>query len=677
MGVLGGSVGRGGPGDVALYTGLNLSGHNYASVFLSGVDDQFGNYGVSSTDASAVNYFAGKVGIGTAFPGEKMQLEVKGSVSIYDGAPGNYNNGDNSLFFGREQQNAYTFGEWGIQYVKSGIIGNPVGGLNFWKPSPSDGTAQGLNNILFITDNGNLGIGTSAPDASSLLDVYSTNKGLLIPNVALTGANDATTIASPATSLLVYNPGTYFSPAGYYYNAGTPGVPNWISLSSNGGNAWQLAGNAGTNPPTDFIGTTDNKDVVFERNGVRAGLLNQNYGNTDEGNTSWGVDALPSPSTNSLSNVAIGCRALYSTHNGTVNTAIGNDAGGAYDGNFNTFLGAGANANAAGLQYATAVGCNALARDSEWLELGNVNTQIYSPTNVSILIGSDRRFKNNVQENVKGLEFIKKLRPVTYQMDTKKLDDFIIQNMPDSAKIKHQAGMDFAASTAKIRSGFIAQEVAKAAIACGFSSSIVGVPADTNTGIYSLGYTEIVVPLVKAVQELSHIIDSMASHSKTIDSLMNKQKISDSLNALQIAKQNVIINSLLNHQKKNDSLITVALNCCATGATHKTMQNNESNDTAKTTLEIKLSLPAEIYMSEAHPNPNNGKAEIDYYLPSSVSNAQIVFIDMLGKVINEVKLVSGYGTISVDTQNLASGNYTFTLVTDGKVYDTKKMVRSK
>jgi len=50
---------------------------------------------------------------------------------------------------------------------------------------------------------------------------------------------------------------------------------------------------------------------------------------------------------------------------------------------------------------------------------------------------------------------------------------------------------------------------------------------------------------------------------------------------------------------------------------------------------------------------------------------------MFGKVINETKLMSGYGTISVDTQNLPSGNYTFSLITDGKVYDTKKMTRNK
>lgn len=50
-----------------------------------------------------------------------------------------------------------------------------------------------------------VGIGTTNPHPSSILEVVSGNKGLLIPRVALTGRNDVTTIPSPAKSLLVYN----------------------------------------------------------------------------------------------------------------------------------------------------------------------------------------------------------------------------------------------------------------------------------------------------------------------------------------------------------------------------------------------------------------------------------------------------------------------------------------
>lgn len=53
---------------------------------------------------------------------------------------------------------------------------------------------------------GRVGIGTTSPDASAVLDMTSTNKGVLVPRVALSsGAGVSTPVSSPATGLLVYN----------------------------------------------------------------------------------------------------------------------------------------------------------------------------------------------------------------------------------------------------------------------------------------------------------------------------------------------------------------------------------------------------------------------------------------------------------------------------------------
>jgi len=49
------------------------------------------------------------------------------------------------------------------------------------------------------------GIGTTSPNASAKLDVYSTDKGFLPPRVTLTSATVAAPITSPAEGLLVYN----------------------------------------------------------------------------------------------------------------------------------------------------------------------------------------------------------------------------------------------------------------------------------------------------------------------------------------------------------------------------------------------------------------------------------------------------------------------------------------
>src|SRR6185312_7812807 len=56
----------------------------------------------------------------------------------------------------------------------------------------------------------NVGINSTGatPDASSMLDIVSSSKGLLIPRVALTATNTAGPVISPTTSLLVYNTAT-------------------------------------------------------------------------------------------------------------------------------------------------------------------------------------------------------------------------------------------------------------------------------------------------------------------------------------------------------------------------------------------------------------------------------------------------------------------------------------
>ena len=104
----------------------------------------------------------------------------------------------------------------------------------------------------------------ASPDTSAMLDLQSTNKGLLIPRLSLTALTDAATIPLPAHSLLVYNTNTSLSGGeGYYYNSGTTASPSWVKLTSTN-SGWQLTGNSGTTPGTNFVGTTDSIDLVFK-----------------------------------------------------------------------------------------------------------------------------------------------------------------------------------------------------------------------------------------------------------------------------------------------------------------------------------------------------------------------------------------------------------------------------
>jgi hypothetical protein len=85
--------------------------------------------------------------------------------------------------------------------------------------------------ILFIGalasfgQNKNMGVGTLTPDPSAILELQSTDKGLLIPRVSLTSLTDVVTIPSPAISLLVFNTNAALSGGiGFYWWNGTQWV---------------------------------------------------------------------------------------------------------------------------------------------------------------------------------------------------------------------------------------------------------------------------------------------------------------------------------------------------------------------------------------------------------------------------------------------------------------------
>lgn len=128
-----------------------------------------------------------------------------------------------------------------------------------------------------------VGIGTTTPNAA--LDIESTNNGLLIPRIALVATN-IPSVLTPTISELVYNTATSgVSPnnvtPGFYYWDGT----QWVRVFMNSNNNWSTGGNIGTNPGANFLGTTDNQDLVIRTNNLENIRVNTN-GNVGIGTTS-------------------------------------------------------------------------------------------------------------------------------------------------------------------------------------------------------------------------------------------------------------------------------------------------------------------------------------------------------------------------------------------------------
>jgi hypothetical protein len=199
-----------------------------------------------------------------------------------------------------------------------------------------------------------------------------------------------------------------------------------------------------------------------------------------------------------VSNIAIGCEALYSNqptavNNGFRNIAIGHMALQTNTTGWeNTALGSYA------FQVGTYSNSTALGAWTGITASDQVRVGSYAVTSIGGLVGwttlSDGRFKRNIEEGVPGLEFIMKLRPVTYNMDIDALAEYI--GIPDSLRLEKADCFQ----NRILYTGFLAQEVEEAANSLGFDFSGVDAPKNEND-YYGLRYAEFTVPLVKALQE--------------------------------------------------------------------------------------------------------------------------------------------------------------------------------
>lgn len=303
------------------------------------------------------------------------------------------------------------------------------------------------------------------------------------------------------------------------------------------------------------------------------------------------------------------------------------------------------------------------------------------------------------------MEFINKLRPITYNLNTQSLDDFIIQDFSDSIKAMHQAGMEFASSTARIHSGFIAQEVEQAAQELGFKSSIVSSPSHEKD-LYAVNYAEIVVPLVKAVQELSKHNDSLTTVNAaqdTVDSAFQNQvnqlvasnvSLQEQINSLQDTTADTALQTQVNQlaqsnallQEQVNALMAMVNNCCAANNEGRSFMGGFSNPSQITTpspegragegLNVQLSNKNIVVLEQNVPNPFAEQTTISYNIPTTVTRAQIVFFDLSGQIIKSVEISEkGTGQLNVFASDLSSGIYTYSLIADGVAIETKKMVK--
>ena len=245
-------------------------------------------------------------------------------------------------------------------------------------------------------------------------------------------------------------------------------------------------------------------------------------------NTAVGGSALTACTTG-VSNTAVGHAAMATATTGTDNSAFGKNAGeNMTTGSGNTLIGSNAGQGFAALttgsnnvmigpnSYATAGAVNQIVigtdilvgQGDNYFTFGKTGNRVYNQYTVDANWArtSDGRLKRNVNDMSLGLSFVNKLRPVSYQwkpsyeVPQELVTQYNEQNKMDLGVVMH---------------GFIAQEV-KAALDEVGSTYTCGVWSEGSDGTQAVSREMFIMPLVKAVQELSAQVTALQAEVNTL-----------------------------------------------------------------------------------------------------------------------------------------------------------------
>src|SRR6266498_1561163 len=460
-------------------------------------------------------------------------LYLKGNITLHTPGIENFfvglNAGNTSLTgeqntgAGQFSLSSLTSGQQNTANGYSSLYSNTTGGAN---------TANGHKSLSSNTT----GSYNTASGSSSLLSSttgsHNTANGAYSLQANTTGyANTASGSAALHFNTTGYQNTAYGWEAMIHNTEGFNNTASGVfSLSSNttgffntasGSNSLYLNTTGSYNTTSGYESLFDNETGTYN---TAAGASSLYYNTSGYSNTAYGLGSLLHNTTGHY-NTACGFYSLYNNTTGSYNTASGYSS--LYSnttGSENTALGFNANVVFDTLFNATAIGYGALVNKSNKVRIGNtIVTSIEGQ--VTLTTPSDGRYKKDIKENMQGLAFINSLRPITYTVNVQGLNEYYnkgrkqlsnnsISNYEDGALNAEMKKAEDEASKI-VYNGFIAQEVEAAAKKLNYDFSGVDKPQNKD-GLYGLRYDNFVVPLVKAVQELSQQNDELKSEIRNL-----------------------------------------------------------------------------------------------------------------------------------------------------------------
>ncbi|HXB40590.1 MAG TPA: tail fiber domain-containing protein [Bacteroidia bacterium] len=258
-----------------------------------------------------------------------------------------------------------------------------------------------------------------------------------------------------------------------------------------------------------------------------------------------------------------------------------------------------------------------------WFD-GNVNINGNVTGINNVMLTSDQMFKSNIDTINNPLAILKQLKPKTFFFDTNN-----VYYIPFNSKRQY---------------GFIAQDVLTILpeLVNNFNKPPVFDTANRMIApavtYKNLNYNAFIALLTSAVQ---------------------KQQA-------QIEHQDSVIHRL----------VTVVNSCCSTNVVARTTNNGDIKNTSG--VDVELSDADVVVLNQNSPNPFAEQTTITYSIPQNISFAQILFYDINGRQIKAVDITKkGKGLLNVYANDLTNGIYSYTLIVDGKIIDTKKMVKQQ
>jgi len=483
--------------------------------------------------------------------------------------------------------------------------------------SMQNGFAQKPAKTNIFPSTGSAGIGTITPHSSSLLEMKSTTQGFLPPRMLKQNMLD---IVGPDRGLLVFV--TDGEAPGYYYNNGV-NSSDWVPVR-------QIGSSSGANQALSNLSTTE----------INTHLLPKSAGTSDLGSLGsyWRKAYVGEIKTATIevANLYTGVLLANNSDGGTVISGRNQASG-------TGIFASSVSGEGIGCRSDFGIGIIAYSENNTGI-MGIVGPDFvadryagYFAGNVfstGTYQGSDKKLKQKILDLSNAMGIINKLHPTQYEF--RQDGNYKLMNLP---KGNHY--------------GLIAQEVEEVLpglikettfdpnvvrqIKGGYDENTkkTVLNKDEEINFKAVNYTELIPIMIKGMQELSKTNEEKDAAIKDL------QKQIDEL------KQLIKSNSATTNIKIQNSSEIVEL---------KSISVLEQNT----------------------PNPFTNNTAIHYSLPDNKGNAFINFYSSAGVVLKSVKLnASGKGVIDLKASELASGIYQYSLLIDGKVIETKQMIRLK